>query len=85
MKAEYNVISEVVYINEIFPICDDPQNMPVSLYIDELKEAVIQLSELMITLDKDDRLGVSEAMVKISSTGKMLSEMKQAVLKYTNK
>lgn len=85
MKAEYNTVSEVAYINEIFPICDNPKNMPVSCCIDELKEAIVQLSRLMIILDKEDRLEVSEVMVKISSTGKMLSEMREAVLKYAKR
>ena len=82
MKAEIIKISEVDYLNEILPICNNIQNMPISFYIDELKESIVQLSELMLTLDKDERIDISDIMVKISGTHKMLTEMQQAVLDY---
>lgn len=78
-------LSPVKYINEIFPLSIKPDNMPISYHIEDLKDVIVGLSELMLTMDKKDRENISTLMVKVSGTCKMLSEMKAAVLRYSIK
>ena len=75
-------ISDVHYINEVFSFCENHENMPVSFYIDELRNSIIELSELMLLLDRDDREKISSIMVNVSSAHLLLSRMKEAVLEY---
>ena len=82
MKNDNFGLSPVQYINEIFPLVENEENMPVSFYMDDLKEAIVSMSEWMITADKDDRDKISRTMCSISSTYRMLSEMRDAVVKY---
>lgn len=86
MSANDNFeLSRVPEINEVFPIVGNHENMPVTFYIDDLKEVIFFLSEQMISADKEERDQISIVMGKISGVCKSLNEMKQAVLAYASK
>ncbi|GEM_PF-1606260 len=76
-------LSRVEFINEIFPLDAAPENMPVSFYIDDLKESIVKLSELMLLQDKEDRKEICDIMVSISNIHLLLSKMKDDVIKYS--
>lgn len=86
MNANDNFeLSRIPEINEVFPIVGNHENMPVTFYIDDLKEVIFFLSEQMISADKEERDEISIVMGKISGVCKSLNEMKQAVLAYASK
>lgn len=84
MTAEENFdLTQVAYINEMFPLSIAPENMPMSFYIEELKGAITKLTTLMISLDLNDRQIATEVLLTVAGTHKMLSDMKQDVLLYS--
>jgi len=76
-------ISNVDFINGIFPLELPAEHMPVSLYIDDLKDGIVKLSEMMVTMPKEEREAMSEILVHLSGACKLLSDMRTEVLRYS--
>lgn len=79
MKLE---ISKVDYLNEIFPLTISPDEMPVSLVMDDLKEGILELTKMTITMDRTERETASEIICNVAGAYKLMEEMRQAVLEY---
>lgn len=76
-------ISRVEYLNEIFPLNVEENRMPVCVYIDDLRDSIIKLSELMVDTDTENWEHISSILVTLSGTLRLLSDMKQSVLQYS--
>lgn len=85
MKGDNFGLSPVKAINELFPLDCEQENMPATWYLDDLKESIISLSEMMLTMDKEEREEISSIIVSIAGTHKMLFDMYNAVLRWAVK
>lgn len=77
-------VSEIDYINGLFPLSVAEEFMPVSCCIDDLKDGIVKLSEIMITMPKEEREEMSDIMVRLSGAYKLLSDMRTAVIRYSS-
>ena len=85
MKGDNFGLSPVKAINELFPLDCKQEDMPAIWYLDDLKESIISLSEMMLTMDKEEREEISSIIVSIAGTHKMLSGIYNAVLRWAVK
>ena len=75
-------VSPIDALNAMFPLNVSIDYMPVTACIDDLKDGILKLSEIMISMPKDDREQMSDILVCLSGACKLLTDMRTAALTY---
>ena len=75
-------VSEIDYLNDLFPFVKT-EDMPISIYIKEMQDCIVDLSSLLERLSSpDDVTKMYWILVRLSGNRQMMLELRKAVYNY---